>query len=82
MTEVDATAGKVVNTATATGKDPEGNDPSVTPGTTETPFKKPELPKTDDASGMVSVAASASMGLMSLAGWLHTLRRRKEDDEQ
>ena len=82
MTEADATSGKVVNTATATGKDPEGNDPSVTPGTTETPVKKPELPKTGDASGLVSTAASASMGLMSLAGWLHTLRRRKEDDEQ
>ena len=54
----------------------------MTPGTTETPFKKPELPKTGDASGMVSAAASASMGLMSLADWLHMLRRRKEDDEQ
>ncbi len=34
VTEADVRAGKVVNGATAAGKDPSGNDPEVTPGTT------------------------------------------------
>ena len=80
VTEADANAGKVVNTATATGTDPEGNDPSVTPGTTETPVKKPELPKTGDATNMMSMVGYAAAGIMSLAAALRI--RRKEDDEQ
>ena len=80
VTEADANAGKVVNTATATGTDPEGNDPSVTPGTTETPVKKPELPNTGDATNMMAMAGYAAAGLMSLAAALRI--RRKEDDEQ
>ena len=82
VTEADANAGKVVNTATATGTDPEGNKPGVTPGTAETPITKPALPKTGDASSLVSATASAAAGLASLAGWLHMKRRRREDDER
>ncbi len=35
VTEADAEKGSVKNTATATGKDPEGNDPEVVPGEVE-----------------------------------------------
>ena len=82
VTEADANAGKVVNTATATGTDPEGNKPGVTPGTAETPITKPALPKTGDASGMVEAATFAFSGFASLAGWLGMKRRRNEDDER
>ncbi len=37
VTEVDIIAGKVTNVATAEGKDPEGKDPEVVPGTKEDP---------------------------------------------
>ena len=83
VTEADVEKGSVKNTATATGKDPEGDDPTVVPGTTETPTApKPALPKTGDASSLVSAVASAAAGLASLAGWLHMKRRRNEDDER
>ena len=41
VTEADQAAGVVVNEATATGKDPEGKDPEVTPGITEDPTTEP-----------------------------------------
>ena len=40
VTEKDVLAGSVKNVATAKGKDPEGEDPEVTPGTKEDPIEK------------------------------------------
>ena len=47
VTENDILAGKVVNVATATGKDPKGDEPGVTNGTEEKP--------TDDKNGHIKV---------------------------
>ncbi|MCR4871383.1 MAG: DUF11 domain-containing protein, partial [Atopobiaceae bacterium] len=80
VTEADANAGKVVNTATATGTDPEDNEPGVTPGTVETPITKPALPKTGDASTMFPAVVSAAMGLMSMAAAIRSRRRRWEEE--
>ena len=80
VTEADANAGKVVNTATATGTDPEGNKPGVTPGTAETPITKPALPKTGDASSLFPAVVTAAMGLMSMAAGIRSRRRRWEEE--
>ena len=51
VTEQDILAGSVENAATATGTDPEGDDPTVVPGTTEDPTdsKKAHLTVTKES---------------------------------
>lgn len=52
VTEADILAGVVKNLATATGTDPKGEEPEVTPGIDEKP--------TDDPKGMVSISKKAT----------------------
>ena len=42
VTEADILAGEVLNVATATGKDPDGEDPEVTPGEDPEPTDEPD----------------------------------------
>ena len=59
MTEQDILAGKVKNSATATGEDPEGDEPDDTPGTSEDPTDpvdpKLAITKTADPTKDVAV---------------------------
>ena len=88
VTDNDVKAGKVVNTATATGTDPEGNEPDVTPGTTETPIKgetpktepAKQMPATGDNTPIVAIEAMAGFAAALFAGGF-ILRRRREDEQ-
>ena len=81
VTDADVEKGSVKNVATATGIDPEEEEPGVTPGTTETPTApKPALPKTGDASSLFPAVVTAAMGLMSMAAGIRSRRRRWEEE--
>ena len=81
VTDADVEKGSVKNVATATGIDPEEEEPGVTPGTTETPTApKPVLPKTGDASSLFPAVVTAAMGLMSMAAGIRSRRRRWEEE--
>ena len=80
VTAADAEKGTVVNTATATGST-IGDDPIVTPGTTETPVDKPvPVPKTGDESNLPLWTATMAMSAAAL-GFVLIKKKREEEEE-
>ena len=81
VTKADKSAGKVVNTATATGKVPGGGKPDVTPGKDEQPVVPAETVQTGDDTNMwlwtiLMAASSVSMGAIML-----TAKKRRTEEE-
>ena len=80
VTAADAEKGTVVNTATATGST-IGDDPIVTPGTTETPVDKPvPVPKTGDESNLPLWTATMAMSAAAI-GFVLIKKKREEEEE-
>ena len=85
VTAADVKAGKVTNTATATGTsvDPNGK-PEVTPGTTDAktgePEKNPDIPKTGDTTSTGMLASMLVASMLGMGGTM-VLKRKKEEEE-
>ncbi len=80
VTEDDVKAGKVVNTATATGKtdDPKHPTPTVTPGTVTVKIGV-EAPRTGDNNAMILWAYTMITAMLGLAFLLISKRRDQNE---
>ena len=96
VTAEDVKAGKVTNVATATGKDPSGDEPEVVPGKaetktkakaepakpeTETPKDGPVAPKTGDNNPLM-LYLLLLLGSGAIIGGAQLRRRKREDGAQ
>ena len=84
VTKKDLEAGKVVNVATATGFDPEEEEPEVVPGTDEEPTtepSEPDVPQTGTVKETVILTTLSTGSILGALILMMVRRKRKEEEE-
>jgi hypothetical protein len=89
VTAADVEAGSVVNVATASGSDPNGDEPTVTPGRDTEPTGKNEpvpVPPTPldpgTAWALLNLIATILTGGLSLGMLIKAFGKKKEEDDE